>query len=304
DVSPVATAPQLTSAQRGHALMDAALAGEPVDRRAALLVIAALRTRHGLDAVTRALGDGEPEVRRAAAEAAGAIGQPSDGALRAALAAATEASGGAVALDIAVARAALGDDTVVPELQRARTSPDVSAHLKATLALTELHQLPPSELHAALAVAPMAKRALRWQVYATLYRLGDARFRQELTNAIAGGDARADDRAALDAAVTLAAAGDARGRTTLAALARVDDTDVHQEAEAQLAEAGDAAARDVIVVRLAGGDVTARPRAALALARLALHMSDGGAFAALARALGDGDRVVRLTAAAAFWSGS
>ncbi|HWE28523.1 MAG TPA: serine/threonine-protein kinase, partial [Polyangia bacterium] len=62
DVSPAVTAPQLTSAQRGHALMDAALAGEPVDRRAALLVIAALRTRHGLDAVTRALGDGEPEV--------------------------------------------------------------------------------------------------------------------------------------------------------------------------------------------------------------------------------------------------
>jgi hypothetical protein len=111
-----------------------------------------------------------------------------------------------------------------------------------------------------------------------------------------------DDRAALDAAVTLAAAGDARGRQALATLAKSDDATVHAEAESQLAEAGDAAARDVVTLRLGGRDVAARQRAALALARLAQKSGDGGALAALARALGDDDRVVRLTAAAAFWS--
>jgi eukaryotic-like serine/threonine-protein kinase len=296
--APAPSRPLAAIEQRASQVMHAALAGDAPERRAALEAIAELGARQALDDVTRALDDENPEVRRGAAQAARAIGRPEDAALLAALTAAAEKSGGSLALDIAVARAQLDAAGATEELRRGLTRPDPLARLKAALALAERDQLPAAKLRAALAQATSARRALRWDAYLCLHRLGDTEFEKELVAALDG----ADPVARLDSAQTFARAGDERGKRVLAELAKSGDGATKVEAESLLAEQGVPEARDNVIFLLDAPDAASQKRAALALGRLVRATRDPAALGALARALDrDGDRTLKLIAAAALY---
>jgi serine/threonine-protein kinase len=295
---PPVARPASTPSDRAAELVRAALAGDASDRRAALDALGELGARDAVDLVAAALADENPEVRRAAAQTAAVIGRRDDRPLKAALEAAAQRSGGSLAVDVAVARARLGDAAANEDLRRALSMPDANARLKAALALAEQDQLPAAKLRAILATAPSAvRRSIRWRAYLRLYQLGDPEFVRELRAALGG----SDPVARLDAAQTLARAGDADGKKALAELAAADGPS-RGDADAILAELGDPAARDRVIAELHGSDPAARARAATTLGRVVHLDQDPAALGALARALDDADRSVKLIAASALFS--
>jgi serine/threonine protein kinase/HEAT repeat protein len=275
--------------------LTAALAGDVSSRRLALEEIGDSADRAALPLVTAALDDANPEVRRAAAQAAAAVGKSGDTALVGALAAAGQRSGGALALEIFVARLRLGDASVVGDLQRALSAKagDPMARLRAATAMAEKGRIKAPQLHAAIAAAPAAKRALKWPAYAQLFQLGDdANFARELEAAIKG----KDPVARIDAAQTLARSGDPDGKSALAEIARNGSAQDRLDAASVLAELGDDAAAAQLVATLA--DPQLRAQAACALGRA--HFA--GARAPLQTMLGDHDSAARLAAAASLQS--
>jgi HEAT repeat protein len=275
--------------------LSAALAGDVSSRRLALEAIGDSGDRAALPLVTAALDDANPEVRRAAAQAASAVGKPGDTALAGALANAGQRSGGALALEIFVARLRLGDASVADDLSRALSAKagDPTARLRAATAMAEKGRIKAPQLHAAIAAVPAARRALKWPAYAQLFQLGDdANFARELEAAIKG----KDPVARIDAAQTLARAGDPDGKAALAEIARNGSAQDRLDAASVLAELGDAAAGAQLVATLA--DSQLRAQAACALGRA--HFS--GARAQLQAMLGDHDSAAHLAAAASLQS--
>ncbi len=281
-------------------IIDTALAGDATARRETIEALGEVGDRSALDRIVNALADDNPEVRRAAAVAAVAVGKPDDEALKRALAEAAGRSGGAVAVELAASRVALGDAAAQDDLKKAMSIHDGAARLRAAVALADAGQLPAAQLHAAVAAAPpTARRSLRWAAYARLFKLHDEEFLKELRAAVAG----KDPAARLDAAQALAREQDTTGLLALAEIAKAAADPVDRvEAAAIQAELGDAAAREALVAALAAPSPTVRARAAAALGRLAASLApaEQDALAAdLKPLLADPDRGPRIAAAAA-----
>jgi serine/threonine-protein kinase len=293
--SPPIEKPSDPAVARATRLLSEAIASGGVpERRAAVDAIGDANDRAGLDLIVRALDDANPEVRRAAASAAARLGKPSDTALRAALTTAAQSSGGAVAVELAVARLAVGDAAAGEDLTRASGSPtlDPAVRLSAAVALAGHGQLKAPRLHAAIAAAPTVKRAARWRAYVALFSLGDdATFANELERALKG----KDPVARMDAAETLARVGDEDGKRVLDELSqRAADPLDRVEAAAVLAELGDAAAVPRLDAALTAQQPPVRARAAAAFGRLARPDRTH-----LVPLLDDLDATPRLAAAAA-----
>jgi serine/threonine-protein kinase len=165
-------APTVDGSQvRARQILADALHGEVEEERLALDSIAEVGSPAFVGEIAAALGQKNPEVRRAAAVAAWTTG---DAGLISALRAAEERSSGAVALEMAAARYHLGDDTAVEPLERARKSRDPALRLRALLALGEKGGVEAPELRAALISAPPPRRSLRVTARAILARLGES----------------------------------------------------------------------------------------------------------------------------------
>jgi serine/threonine-protein kinase len=164
--------PKAEGAQvRARQILADALHGEVEDERLALDSIAEVGSRAFVAEIAAALGEKNPEVRRAAAMAAGTSG---DASLITALRAAEERSSGAVALEMTAARYHLGDGTAAESLERTRRSRDPALHLRALLALGEKGGVAAPELRTALLSAPPVRRSLRVTARAILARLGES----------------------------------------------------------------------------------------------------------------------------------
>jgi HEAT repeat protein len=215
--------------------------------------------------IARGLDDDNPEVRRAAVQAAASAGRPGDRTLLDALAGAAARSSSGLAVDIAAARLHLGDAAGAPILVRALDGSDGVAQLRAALALAEARRIPPARLAAALAAAPAnARHGLQRAAWAALGRLGDPAAAALFERALAG-DA---PRTRLDAA--LARGDDPRARAVLDELsAHASDADDRVAATAGVAALGDAGAFAAVAKETRDTSPATRARAARALAGLA-----------------------------------
>jgi eukaryotic-like serine/threonine-protein kinase len=279
-------------------IIDQALAGDALGRRRTLEALGEVADRSSMAAVVSGLSDDNPEVRRAAAVAAAAIGRPEDAELRRALAEAAGRSGGPVAVDLAAARLQLGDATAQEDLQKALQIRDGSARLRAAVALADAGKVSAPVLRAAIQAAPpTVRRSLRWQAYGRLFKLGDPAFVAELKTALVG----ADPVARLDAAQALARQKDEAGLLALAGIAKEAADPVDRvEAAAVQAELDDVGAREALMAALGAAQPAVRARAATALGRLAPAIPDQETLAKeLTALLADPDPVPRTAAAAA-----
>ncbi|MSP63098.1 MAG: hypothetical protein EXR72_22725 [Myxococcales bacterium] len=279
-------------------VIEAALHGDAELRIAAVAAIGEVGGRASLAAISAALADPNPEVRRAAAQAATSTGVIGDPVLHAALLAAAPKSGGAAAVEVAAARLRDGDLAVEAELRGFAEQGDPGLRLRAAVALAQGDRLDAAKLRATLQAAPPAvRRALRREAWVQLVRLGDLAAVGELKAALAG----KDPIARYDAASTLARTGDVEARRLLPTVAReaADPAD-RVEAAALHAELGGAPSLSALRASLAAPEGSARSRAATALGRLAARLPDPSAVAAqLKTLLKDPDAPVRLAAAAA-----
>jgi HEAT repeat protein/tRNA A-37 threonylcarbamoyl transferase component Bud32 len=293
-----ASAPPPAAEDAPGRVLAVALGGDVGSRRTAFEQIGECADGADRAAVARGLDDANPEVRRAAAVAA-AAGAVGDRELLGALLAASQRSGGAVALELAVTRFLLGDSSAQAELDGALSAHlgDGPARLRAALALAQKGHLPAARLHAAIAAAGTARRGLRWQAYAQLFQLGDdTSFAGELEKAMAGHDAAAR----IDAAQTLARSGDGEGKKALAEIAEHGAPGDRADAASVLAELGTPAGFAQLVASLGAADPAVRARAACALGRWGSRAPTGSGFGAKLQPLLDGDdESVRLAAAAA-----
>jgi serine/threonine-protein kinase len=297
---PPASAPRPAAPEDGPArLIAAALGGDVNQRHLALEEIGECADGADRSAIARGLGDANPEVRRSAAVAAASVGARGDRELLSALDAASQRSGGAVALELAVTRFLLGDAPAQAELESALAARlgDPPARLRAAVALAQKGRLTAPRLHAAIAAAATARRQLRWQAYAQLFQLGDdPNFAGELEKAMEG----KDPAARLDAAQTLARSGDGRGKTVLGEIATRGAAADRVDAAAVLAELGAADGFAQLLASLDASDSALRARAACALGRWGSRAPAGGGFAAkLEPLLHSDDESVRLAAASA-----
>ncbi|MCS6911987.1 MAG: serine/threonine-protein kinase [Myxococcales bacterium] len=258
---------------RANQVIDQAQGGGSEARKSVMEAVEAVRSRRFLPRVTTALADDNPAVRRAAAQAALAVGKAGDAELLAALREAAARSTGAVAVEIAAARLGLGEAAVAEELAAlARRAADASTRLRAALALSQAGRLPAAQLRAAVAAADKAggtRPELRRAALARLTLLEDPTILKQIKKALASGD----PELILEAAAVLARAGDERGPDLLlqhAAAAREDAATERSKADpaVALAHAGDVRAVPLLLTLLKDPSERARARAAAALGLL------------------------------------
>jgi serine/threonine-protein kinase len=300
---PLVTAPVVDQSPlhlRAANVISAGLSGDGTQRRETVEVLGEVGDRQSVPDLVTALGDDNPEVRRAAAVAAVTVGRPEDAELRRALVDAAGRSGGAVAVELAASRVALGDLGATDDLQKALGLRDGAARLRAAVALADAGLLQAPALRAAVAAAPpTVRRTLRWAAYQRLYHLGDQNFVAELRAALAGTDAVAR----LDAAQALARQKDDAGLLALADIEKnaADPVD-RVEAAAIRAELGDSEARTALLTALKDPAPAVRAKAAAALGRLLPSLPPGERNPVgprLATLLDDPERAPKLAAAAA-----
>ncbi len=291
-------------AARATQVIDQAQGGNAESRRGVMEAIEEVRARRLLPRVVTALSDDNPAVRRAAAQAAEAVGRAGDEALGGALREAAGHSVGAVAVEIAAARLALGDAQPAEELQAmARRASDPALRLRATLALSRAGRAPAALLRAALVASDKqgaVRPALRRAALARLLLLEDPAVVKEIDAAAGGGDADL----LLEAAEVLALAGEGRGRDLLlghAGSARDDAASERTRADpaVALARVDDPRAVPLLLPLLKEGDPRTRARAASALGYLASRGKWRADAAVLGPPLSDPQERVALAAAVA-----
>lgn len=253
--------------RRAVAMVKAAENGTPAERSELLLAIAAARCRALISVVVRSLGAEHSGVAQAALQAALAVGEPGDAALAAALKQLAAQAIGASAVEIAVARARLGDEAARPLLVAATTSPavDATTRLRATLALAEVKQAPAALLRVALTTASKGESlrpALRRAALTALVRLQDLPTVTHLTEAHCA--PTAPDR--LEAAAVLAATGKPEAIAPLQRAAQAAEGNERVELCALLAELGDSQCLPLLPAMLASPQPELRQRTTLMLA--------------------------------------
>lgn len=290
----------------------AARTGDEAAQRDLMSVIALTRARLLLPAVEDGLTSESPAVWRAALQAALAIGKPEDEDLRAALEGLAGQAVGAVAVDVAAARERCGDTAAKAQLTSLASSPavDVTARLRAVLALSRAGQVPAAALRSALGAALRAggiPADLRREVLVQLLLLKDPEAKKQIDAAAAASatQAQGDERAQRIAAVqAMALAHEPRGADLLYSAAKAAHGEEHVELVLALAESGDKWAPPLVLPLLKDRAPRLRQRAAAALGWLSQHGTWPGpsdrkdALAtALEPLLSDEDSGVALTAA-------
>jgi HEAT repeat protein len=174
---------------------------------------------------------------------------------------------------------------------------DPVVRLRAATALAEQGKVPAKVLHRAIDEAPVSiKRSLLWAAYLRLYRLGDPAFKAELETAIAG----SDPVTKLDAAQTLARAGNSKGLIALVELTRdAPDLVDRVDAAAVQAELGDVGSVQTLEAALTSEQPQVRARAATSLGRLAQALPDLQPIAIKLKPLLEADTPQERAAAAA-----
>ncbi len=275
--------------------------GTPAERSELLGAIAEARSHALSGVVVRALTAEHSGVAQAALQAARTIGQPGDAPMAEALRQLAAPAIGAAAVDVAVARAALKDDTALPLLSAAAASPavDAATRLRATLALVEAKHAPAALLRAALATASKGgslRPVLRRAALTELVRQQDAPTVSSLTAALA----TAASAESLDAAAVLAAAGQGDAADKLLRAAQGAHAADQIELCAALAEAGDARCLPLLPPLMRSGQPEVRKRAVIATAQLG--QIPAATLMQVVPLLDDPDPRVALTAAVAVLS--
>ena len=292
--------------RRAAEMVQAAERGTPAERSELLLAIAGARSRALTAVVVRALGDEHSGVAQAALLAALAVGQQGDAQLAAALQQLAGQAIGATAVEIAVARAQLGDDAARPLLVAAAASPavDATTRLRATLALAEVKQAPAALLRVALSTASKSESlrpALRRAALTALVRLHDGPTLTHLTEAKSAPTAA--ER--LEAAAVLAAAGQPAALAPLLRAAQAAEGSERIELCALLAEVGDSECLPLLPAMLRSPQPELRQRTTVMLALIGRGPSPAVEQAVaplLLPLLQDPDPRVALTAAVALLS--
>ncbi len=291
---------------RAVEMVQTAERGTPAERSELLLAIAGARSRALTAVVVRALGDEHSGVAQAALLAALAVGQQGDAQLAGALQQLAAQAIGATAVEIAVARAQLGDDAARPLLVAAAASPavDATTRLRATLALAEAKQAPAALLRVALATAGKSESlrpALRRAALTTLVRLQDGPTLAHLTQAQSAPTAA--ER--LEGAAVLAAADQPAALATLRRAAQAAEGNERVELCALLAEVGDSECLPLLPAMLRSTQPELRQRTTVMLALIGRGRSPAAQQVIaplLLPLLQDPDPRVALTAAVALLS--
>jgi HEAT repeat protein len=267
-------------------LRDTLVSGTLQQQGFAVDALAQARVRAGAKLLYLALKK-SPEIRTRAARALAGLELPESAQkLRDALA----VSGDRIKVELAAALYRLGGTDARAILRRALSDPGM--RLGAALAMVEAGDEAGRAVLAEHLELPAGHESWR-RAAGGLVLLGDARARALLQGELA----QADTARAVDAAERLAQAGDADAHGMLARLVEDEDFERRGEAAVALARLGDRRALAWVPRGIGSDDVDERKRALAICGALASEAAPH-LEAIVARAAGDADPGVRLTAAA------